>query len=87
MLWHKRLGHISNEQVEFLIDYEILPHLDSDDIEIFVDCVKEKLTKTKKKGATHSQNLLEIIHTEISGPYSSTLCDNKYFITFIDDFS
>ena len=49
--------------------------------------MKGKLTKTKKKGATRSQNLLGIVHTDISGPYSTTLCDNKYFITFIDDFS
>ena len=87
LLWHKRLGHISKERVERLINSRILPHLDSDDLEIFVACVKEKLTKTKKNGATHSQNLLEIVHTDISGPYSSTLCGNKYFITFIDDFS
>ena len=87
LLWHKHLGHISKEQVECLINYGILPHLDSDDLEICVDCVKGKLTKTKKNGATRSQNLLEIVHTNISGPYSSTLCVNKYFITFIDDFS
>ncbi|KAL6318317.1 hypothetical protein AAG906_039409 [Vitis piasezkii] len=36
-----------------------------------------KLTKTKKKGATRSQNLLEIVHTDISGPNSTTLCGNK----------
>ena len=30
---------------------------------------------------------MEIVHTDISGPYSTTLCGNKYFITFIDDFS
>nr|CAN67941.1 hypothetical protein VITISV_033155 [Vitis vinifera] len=87
LLWHKRLGHISKEQVERLISSGILPRFDSDDLEICVDCVKGKLTKNKKKGATHSQNLLEIVHTDISGPYSTTLCGNKYFITFIDDFS
>ena len=49
--------------------------------------MKGKLTKTKKNSATRSQNLLKIVHTDVSGPYSSTLCGNKYFITFIDDFS
>ena len=87
LLWHMHLGHISKERVERLIDSRILPHLDSNDLEICVECVKGKLTKTKKNGATCSQNLLEIVHTNISGPYSSTLCGNKYFITFIDDFS
>ena len=81
------MGHISKQRVEHLISYEILPRLDFDDLEVCVDCVKGKLTKTKRKGVTRSQNLLEIVHTDISGPYSTTLCGNKYFITFIDDFS
>ena len=80
------MGHISKERVERLISSGILPRLDFDNLEICVDCVKGKLTKTKKNGATRSQNLLEIVHTKISRPYSTTLCDNKYFITFIDDF-
>ena len=86
LLWHERLRHISKERVERLISSAILPRLDYDDLEICVDCVKGKLTKNKKKGASRSQNLLEIVHTDISGPYSTTLCGNKYFITFIDDF-
>ncbi|RVW21621.1 Retrovirus-related Pol polyprotein from transposon TNT 1-94 [Vitis vinifera] len=49
LLWHKRLGHISKERVERLISSGILPRLDSDDLEICVDCVKGKLTKNKKK--------------------------------------
>ena len=45
------------------------------------------MTKTKKKGANRSLNVLEIIHKDVSGPYSLTICGNKYFLTFIDDFS
>ena len=45
------------------------------------------ITKTKKKCATRSSDLLEIIHTDISGPLTPTICGNKFFITFIDDFS
>ncbi|KAF7826489.1 Retrovirus-related Pol polyprotein from transposon TNT 1-94 [Senna tora] len=52
-----------------------------------VDCAKGKLTKAGKKSATRSEGLLELVHTDISGPYSSTLCGKKYFVTFIDDFS
>ena len=40
LLWHMHLGHISKERVEHLISFGILPHLDSDDLEICVDCVK-----------------------------------------------
>ena len=46
-----------------------------------------KLSKAKNKGASHSSDLLEIVHTDISGPYSTTICGSRYFLTFIDDFS
>ena len=88
MLWHRRLGHISKERIERLIRNGILDSLDFSDSESCVDCLKGKMTRAKKKGATRSQNLLEIIHTDICGPFSpATLGGYKYFISFIDDFS
>ncbi|KAK8936095.1 hypothetical protein KSP39_PZI012974 [Platanthera zijinensis] len=87
MLWHKRLGHISRERVERLIKENILPTLDFSDLETCLDYCRGKMTKIKKKGSTRSSSLLEVIHTDISGPYSTTLCRNTYFITFIDDYS
>ncbi|KAF7839432.1 Retrovirus-related Pol polyprotein from transposon TNT 1-94 [Senna tora] len=83
LLWHKRLGHISKERVDRLIKDQILPSLDYSDMGTCVDCAKGKLTKTEKKSATRSEGLLELVHTDISGPYSTTLCGKKYFITFI----
>lgn len=53
----------------------------------YVDCIREKLTKTKRNDATHSNNLLEVTHTNIYSPSTSTFCCNKYFLTFINDFS
>ena len=85
-LWHKRLGHISKDRVERLIKTNILPAL-KNDLEICVDCCRGKMTKTRKKTAVRSSDLLEVIHTDISGPYTATLCRNFYFITFIDDYS
>jgi transposase InsO family protein len=88
MLWHRRLGHISRERMERLTRDGILDSLDFSDFQTCVDCVKGKLTRARKKGATRSEGLLEIIHTDICGPFTpSTLGGYKYFITFIDDFS
>ena len=87
-LWHKRLGHISKERLQRLVNNEILPNLDFTDLRICVDCIKGKQTKHSKKGATRSTQLLEIIHTDICGPFDTpTINGEKYFITFIDDFS
>ena len=85
-LWHKRLGHISKDRVERLIKTNILPTL-KNDLEICVDCCRGKMTKIRKKTAVRSSDLLDVIHTDISGPYTETLCRNFYFITFIDDYS
>lgn len=53
-----------------------------------VDCIKGKQTKHTKKCATRSGGLLEIVHINICGPFDSPSFNReKYFITFIDDFS
>ena len=85
-LWHKRLGHISKDRVERLIKTNILPAL-KNDLETCVDCCRGKMTKIRKETAVRSSDLLAVIHTDISGPYTATLCRNFYFITFIDDYS
>jgi len=87
-LWHKRLGHISREKMERLIKNEILSDLDFTDQNICVDCSKEKQTKYTKKWATRSTQLLEIMHTNICGPFDvNSFEKERYFITFIDDYS
>ena len=50
--------------------------------------IKGKQTKHTKKGVTRSTELLEIIHTDICRPFDApSFGKEKYFITFIDDFS
>ncbi|KAF7841396.1 Retrovirus-related Pol polyprotein from transposon TNT 1-94 [Senna tora] len=44
--------------------------------------------KTRGDKANRSENILDIIHIDISGPITpATLGDYKYFITFIDNYS
>ena len=79
-LWHKLLGHISKERLQRLVKNEILPNLDFTDLGLCVDCIKGKQTKYKKKGATKSTQLLEIIHTDICGPFETlSFGGEKYF--------
>ena len=87
-LWHKRLAHISRERMMLLVKDNILPSLDFTDFGTCVDCIKGKQTKHTKRGATRSTALLEIIHTDICGPFDvPSFTGEKYFITFIDDYS
>lgn len=88
LLWHKRLGHISKRRLQQLVKFDILQALDFSDLEICVDCIKGKMTNCRKLGSTRNSKLLELIHTDLCGPFQvNTICGNKYFITFIDDFS
>jgi len=87
-LWYKRLGHISRERMEKLIKNEIFSDLDFMDLNICVYCTKGKQTKHTKKGTTGSTRLLEIVHTDICGPFDVNSFENeRYFITYIDDYS
>lgn len=88
-LWHQRLGHISKERIMRLVKNDILPQLDFGDLNVCIDCIKGKQTKRiVKKPATRSTQLLELIHTDICGPFDApSWSGEKYFITFIDDYS
>ncbi|CAA7022588.1 unnamed protein product [Microthlaspi erraticum] len=72
-----------------LVKNEILPQLDFSDLNVCIDCIKGKQTKhVVKKPATRSTQLLELIHTDICGPFDApSWSGEKYFITFIDDYS
>jgi len=48
-LWHKRFRHISRERMQRLVKNEILPDLDFTDLNVCVDCIKDKQTKHTKK--------------------------------------
>jgi hypothetical protein len=74
--------------MERLIKEEILQPLDFSDSDHCIDCIKGKYVKQIKKGATRSTGLLELIHTDICGPFPVTSVDGfDSFITFTDDFS
>ena len=88
ILWHKRLGHISRERITKLSKSNLIPSLNFETATDCVDCFKGKLTSFRNFEAKRSKDLLEIIHTDICGPFpTKTICGNNYFVNFIDDFS
>ncbi|KAL3613382.1 hypothetical protein CASFOL_042795 [Castilleja foliolosa] len=87
-LWHKRLGHISKSRIERLVSKGIINSLDFSDLNVCVECIKGKQTKHKKLGAYRSMDVLELIHTDICEPFPTASWNGqRYFITFIDDYS
>jgi hypothetical protein len=67
-LWHHLLGHILR-RIERLVKESILPSLEFSDFEQCIDCIKGKYIKQIKKNTKRSAGILEIIHTDICGPF------------------
>ena len=49
MLWHKRLGHISNQHIQRLVSEGILDPFDLSDFQVCIECIKGKQTNMRKK--------------------------------------
>jgi hypothetical protein len=87
-LWHCHLGHILRGRIERLIKNEILPPLEFSDLEQCIECIKGRFIKKIKKNAKRRTGVLEIIHTDICGPFNVKSVDGyDSFITFTDDYS
>jgi hypothetical protein len=87
-LWHYRLGHISSERIERLVKNKILLPLEFSDLQQCIECIKGKYVKKIKKDAKRNIGILEIIHTDICGPFPVKSVDGyDSFITFTDDYS
>ena len=79
ILWHKRLCHISIERIKRLVNDGVLKAFDFTDFDICVDCIKGKQTNmTKKQSARRAYDILEIIHTDMSGPNDMCLNAQRY---------
>ena len=89
MLWYKRLCHISKQRMERLIKDDILHNLDFCNFDTCIDCVKGKIiAKIRKDRTQRSQRVLDLIHTDICGPFTyAAIGGYSYFITFINYFS
>jgi hypothetical protein len=86
-LWHCRLGHISRERIERLVKNEIISPLEFLDLEQCIKCIKVKYVKKIRKDVKRSVRILEIIHTDICGPFLVKSMDGyDSFITFTDDY-
>ncbi|XP_068657905.1 uncharacterized protein [Aristolochia californica] len=81
-------GHISKQRIQRLVSERFLERLDTTNFQVCVECIKGKQTNVKKVGAERAKDVLELIHTDICGPFLTTSRNGQqYFITFIDDHS
>ncbi|KAJ9566455.1 hypothetical protein OSB04_002421 [Centaurea solstitialis] len=88
-LWQCRLGHINKKRVELLLKGGFLGTFNYKPFDNCESCLSGKMTKQPfNKENERATDLLEIIHTDVCGPFSHVARRGyRYFITFTDDFS
>ncbi|KAM1485555.1 hypothetical protein TB1_036396 [Malus domestica] len=91
-LWHKRLGHLNMTSLQNLQKDEMvqgIPKMDQCN-EICEGCVfgKHHRDSFEAGKAWRATKPLELIHSDVCGPMrTTTISGNRYFLTFIDDYS
>jgi len=91
-LWHKRFGHFNQKGLSILKQKEMveaLPILNGE-IQLCETCQLDKQSKPPfpKRQAWRASQKLQLIHTNVCRPMkTASLCGNKYFILFINDYT
>ncbi|KAI3780416.1 hypothetical protein L2E82_10397 [Cichorium intybus] len=88
-LWHCCLGHINKKRIAQLQKDGVLESFDLKSYDVCESCLLGKVTKSPFKGSfERGEGLLDIIHTDVCGPFRTTTKDGtQFYVTFTDDFS
>lgn len=91
-LWHRRYGHLNYLSLSKLSQLKLVKGI-SDNLkfkkELCEICILSKQKCLPYKSRTNrSTRVLELVHTDVCGPLTpESNNENKYFVSFIDDFS
>ena len=87
--WHCRLGHVNEKRIARLHKDGLLDSFEFDSFENCESCLLGKMTKAPfSKVGERSNDLLELIHSDVCGPMSIEARGGyRYFVTFTDDHS
>ena len=88
-LWHQRFGHLGLENLKKV--QGLVGGMEGVKLSEFTcdACVEGKQTKNSSTTLPKSSTrILEVVHSDVCGPIKPTsLGGNRYFVSFIDDFS
>ena len=88
IMWHRKLGHISERGLKILSDQNLLPGLKSVNLPFCEHCVTSKQHRLKFSSSTaRSKCILDLIHSDVWESPDISLGGAKYMVTFIDDYS
>lgn len=81
-IWHQRLAHLHSSQIHRLQ----LPTTTTSPCRI-CSLAKQPRQPIPKQRQHLTNQVLQLIHTDVCGPLKADLLGNRYFLTFLDDFS
>ncbi|SPO27395.1 uncharacterized protein UTRI_10512 [Ustilago trichophora] len=88
--WHRRLGHINTKSVKEAIEVATKEKLPSD-LAKRIQCETCEVGKHTRnpfhRSVTRSTRPLELVHSDVVGPYETDIDGKRYMVTFVDDFS
>ena len=89
-LWHRRLGKLHHGALKIPQQITIgLPKGTLAQLDQCKGCTLGKFVKaTFHEKDSHAMTILEIIHTDMCGPFSvASIAKHMYYVIFVDDFS
>src|ERR1044072_4585693 len=88
MMWHRRLGHMSERGLKVLSERNLIPGLKTVDLPFCEHCVISKQHRLKfAKSTARSKHILDLIHSDVWESPEMSIGGAKYFVSFIDDYS
>jgi hypothetical protein len=89
LLWHMRLGHMSERGMRELHKRNLLTGIKSCKLDFCKYCIMGKQCRVRFKTATHkTKGILDYVHSDIWGPVRTpSKGGTQYFMSFIDDYS
>lgn len=87
--WHRRLGHICDENLKRVMKSTIGVNCSDKSSEKCITCIKGKQTRCSfPDNGNRANELLELIHSDVCGPIApKSLSGARYYVSFIDDYS
>ncbi|KAE8697637.1 putative tRNA ligase [Hibiscus syriacus] len=88
MLWHQKLGHMSEQGMKVLVEQKLLPGLTKVSLILCEHCITSKQYRLKfNTSNSRGKSVLELVHSDVWQAPVTSLGGAKYFVSFIDDYS
>eukprot|EP00882_Tetradesmus_deserticola_P015113 GHRQ01016090.1.p1 GENE.GHRQ01016090.1~~GHRQ01016090.1.p1 ORF type:complete len:398 (+),score=167.13 GHRQ01016090.1:114-1196(+) len=95
-LWHQRLGHLGHDNLERLVHENLVKGINlkhgafkAEKYDVCGPCAlgKQQRLPFPSEGGGKTTRILDLVHTDICGPIETTKGGNRYFVSFVDDYS